>query len=86
MSNPTNSQAPNNIAQLRFTDFRPNKALYENVMNNNEYRMYMQRNGEDIRKQQMNKFLNDAGACGCEDQDKSIKKFTPGYVCPRHGK
>ena len=84
MSNPTNFQAPNNVAQLRTTDYRPNKALYENVVNNNEYRLYMQRNGDKIRQQQMDVFLDKMASCGCEPQHSSIKKHTPGYVCPRH--
>jgi hypothetical protein len=84
MSNPTNRQAPSDISQLRLTDFRPSKALYINVKNNNDYRNYMQNNGKKILDQQMTHFMNGMAACGCEKQDKSIAKYTPGYVCPRN--
>ena len=48
MSNPTNFKCPNNVSNILTTDYRPRKQLYENVVDNNVYRLYLQQNAEKI--------------------------------------
>ena len=79
--NNTKSDAPNDIAQLDITDFRPNKALYENVFNNNSFRLYMQRNANKIREMQQQEFIQKMGTCNCEGQPKGIIPFDSKNVC-----
>jgi hypothetical protein len=81
--NPSNLLAPNDIARLNTTDYRPSKQIYSNVMNNNHFRLYMQRNANEIRRKQLDEFEKKMGACGCEEQPKEIKKFEPGYTCKK---
>jgi hypothetical protein len=77
MSNNTNFQGPpiriNN--GIQYTDYRPNKALYVNVYDNNKFRLYMQRNGNKIRAQNLKQFEQRNGQCGCEGQPKGIVPF-----------
>jgi len=79
--NNTNFQAPNDIARLNTTDYRPNKALYENVFNNNSFRLYLQRNANQIRTMQQNEFVKKMGTCKCEPQPKGIIPFNAKNVC-----
>lgn len=81
--NNTNFQAPNDIARLNTTDYRPNKALYENVFNNNSFRLYLQRNANSIRKMQQDEFINKMGECKCEPQSKGIVPFKRDYQCKK---
>ncbi len=72
--------APSDIARLNITDYRPNKALYANVYNNNDYRLYLQRNANKIRGVQKQIFNDTMGYCGrCEGQTKGIVPFKKQY-------
>ena len=81
--NPTNLYAPNDIARLDTTDYRPNKALYEQISNNNNFRLYMQRNANKIRKMNLDEFEKKMAACHCEKQTKEIKSYDPKYTCKK---
>ena len=81
--NNTTKNAPNDIAQLDIGDFRPNKALYVNVQNNNDFRLYLQRNANQIRQEQQNEFIRKFGECNNEKQAKGIVPFIPGYPCQK---
>ena len=50
---------------LSTTDYRPSKALYVNVNNNNLYRMYLQQNAAMIRENNLRQFTESMG-CNCE--------------------
>jgi len=80
--NNTNSLAPNDISRLNTTDYRPNKALYENVFDNNSFRLHLQRNANKIRSMQQQQFVNKMGECKCDGQPKGIVPFKRGYSCP----
>ena len=81
MSNPTNRNFPSDIAQLRTTDWRPNKALYVNVKDNNSYRQYLQRNANTIRLAQLQGVEKNMGDCVCEGkQSTPIKPFAAKYT------
>ena len=83
MSNNTNFDGPpiriNN--SIMFTDLRPNKALYVNVYDNNQFRLHMQRNGNQIRQMNLQRFEGAVGQCSCEPQPKQIVPFKPQYSC-----
>ena len=81
--NNTNFNAPNDIAQLSTTDYRPSKQIYENVINNNHFRLYMQRNANEIRRKQLDEFEKKMASCSCEKQPKEIKPHEPGYTCKK---
>lgn len=81
--NPTAQYAPNDIARLDSTDYRPNKALYENVFDNNSFRLYMQRNANKIRQMQQDEFIKKMGSCSCEKQPSGIVPFKREYQCPK---
>ena len=80
---PTNtpSSCPTDISRLSTTDFRPSKGLYENVFDNNKFRLYMQRNGNKIRQMQLNQFEGKMSCCDCEPQAKEMIPFNKGYAC-----
>ena len=81
MSNPTNKAFPSDIASLRTTDWRPNKALYVNVKDNNSYRQYLQRNANSIRSSQLQGIEKNMGDCVCEgNQSTPIKAFSAKYT------
>ena len=65
--NPTNKSCPSDITQFTITDFRPNKALYTNVHNNNDFRKFLQTNGNHIRQQNLQNYTN-AMYCSCESR------------------
>lgn len=75
MSNPTKNQCSNNIAQLPMGDFRPRKVLYENVKNNNEFRLYLQQNAEKLMNQNLKNVETDVKCCACEEQPTEIKPY-----------
>lgn len=75
MSNPTQNKCSNNIAQLPMGDFRPRKVLYQNVKNNNEFRLYLQQNAEMLMKENLKKVEAEVKCCVCEEQPAEIKKF-----------
>lgn len=77
MSNPTKNQCSNNIVQLPMGDFRPRKVLYENVKDNNQFRLYLQQNAEKLMYQNLKNVEGDVKCCACESQPKEIK----GYKC-----
>ena len=79
--NNTNSSCPTDISRLSTTDFRPSKGLYENVFDNNKFRLYMQRNGNKIRQMQLNQFEGKMSCCDCEPQAKGMIPFNKGYAC-----
>ena len=79
MSNPTNKNCSNDIAQLQTTDYRPSKALYENIKNNNTFRLYLQRNANTIRQMQLNEFEGKMACSSCEKQSGTIKPFDKTY-------
>jgi len=81
MSNPTNKSCPNDINALRQTDFRPSKALYENVFDNNSFRLHLQRNANKIRQMQLDQYEGKMSCCDCEAQSKGIVKYNRGYAC-----
>ena len=81
MSNPTNQTCPSDITRLRTTDYRPNKALYENVQDNNNFRLYLQRNANKIREMQLAQFEGKMSCCDCESQPTGITPFNKGYSC-----
>ena len=81
MSNPTNKQFPSDIASLRTTDWRPNKALYVNVKDNNAYRQFLQKNANSIRSAQLQGVEKNMGDCSCEGkQSTPIKPFKAQYT------
>lgn len=75
MSNPTKNQCSNNIAQLPMGDFRPRKVLYENVTNNNQFRLYLQQNAEKLMYQNLKGVETEVKCCACEAQPKEIKAY-----------
>ena len=78
MSNPSNKLYSSDISQLRFTDHRPSKVLYENVRNNNAFRLKLQREGNAIRQEQLKRFENRIASCKCEGgQGEWVKQFEP---------
>ena len=73
--NPTNLSCPSDIARFVTTDYRPSKALYENVNNNYNFRLYMQRNAKNIRDKNLQNFVREMN-CSCETgQCCGIKQF-----------
>lgn len=73
--NPTNYSCPSDISRYVQTDYRPNKSLYVNVNNNNQFRLYMQRNADKIRQQNLKNYV-DKMYCGCENRKcSSVKPF-----------
>ncbi len=72
--NPTNFDFPSDIVQYTITDFRPNKALYVNVNNNNKFRLYMQRNATQIMKQGLTNYVRTMNG-RCEKNVSCIKAF-----------
>ena len=81
MSNPTNKNFSSDISGLRTTDWRPNKALYVNVKDNNSYRQYLQKNGNTIRSQQLQGVEKNMGDCVCEGKPSApIKPFVAQYT------
>ena len=81
MSNPTNNQCPNNVASFLITDYRPRKQLYENVVNNNAYRLHLQQNAEKIMAENKAKFSQHMKCCPCEKHSDEVAKKIPGYKC-----
>ena len=81
MSNNTSFNCPNDIAQLQITDFRPSKSLYENISDNNSFRLYLQRNGNKIRQMQLDQFEGKLSCCDCEAQPNGMVQFNKGYSC-----
>lgn len=77
MSNPTKTQCGGDIAKFPMGDFRPRKVLYENVKNNNEFRLYLQQNAEKLMSENLRNVEGDVKCCVCEKQPTEIK----GYEC-----
>ena len=75
--NPTNFQCPSDISRFVTTDYRPNKVLYQNVYNNNQFRSWMQQNANNIRNRNLQDFVT-AMNCRCEKQQTCgvIKPFS----------
>lgn len=75
--NPTQPKCRNNIAQLPMGDFRPRKVLYENVKDNNSFRLYLQQNAEMLMEENLKKVESEVKCCACEKQPTEIKPFDP---------
>ena len=73
--NPTNLSCPSDISKFVITDYRPSKALYENVNHNNDYRLYMQRNARKIRNMNLQNFVKSMN-CNCEPRQNG-SSITP---------
>jgi hypothetical protein len=90
MSNNTHSGCPPNkmMNGIITTDYRPNKALYVDVFDNNSFRKFLQRNGNAIRNEQLMKFEKNMRCCACEPQPgvPPIKKFNSAKQCRTVGK
>ena len=56
-------------------------SFFWNIVNNNNFRLYMQRNGNKIRKMQIDEFERKMAACDCEPQPKGIIPYKKGYSC-----
>ena len=64
------------------TDYRPNKALYVDIFDNNSFRKFLQRNGNAIRNEQLMKFEKNMRCCACEPgQPNPITKFNSAKQC-----
>ena len=74
--NPTNFECPTDISMLITTDYRPSKALYVNVRNNNDFRSFMQQNGAAIKQRNLQNYVK-AMYCACEPSPWS--KFIPPF-------
>lgn len=73
--NPTNYQCPSDIARFVQTDYRPSKSLYVNVYNNNNFRYFLQRNAESIRRKNLQNYV-DGMYCSCEPHTcSSVQKY-----------
>ena len=85
MSNNTHKGAPAKgmMNGIITTDYRPNKALYVDVFDNNSFRKFLQRNGNAIRNEQLMKFEKNFRTCECEPQPgiPPIKKFDSSKTC-----
>ena len=81
MSNPTNSKCANNVPSILGTDYRPRKQLYENVIDNNKYRLYLQQNAEKLMAENKSKFDSHMGCCACDSQPKEVSDKIVGYKC-----
>jgi hypothetical protein len=66
--NPTSYLCPSDISNFVTTDYRQNKSVYENVVKNNEYRSYLQRFANEIRANNIKKYMNQMD-CICDDHD-----------------
>ncbi len=96
MSNPTNHGCPSDISQLDQTNFTPNKTVYANVLNNNSFREFLQKNSNAIRLQNQQ---NHARSMNCMPEknnyhryivpfnsthlDHIEKKTVPQYILPK---
>jgi flagellar basal body rod protein FlgB len=83
--NPTNNKCPNNIAQQLTTDYRPRKKNYENVVDNNAYRLYLQQNAEKLMAENKSKFIGHMKCCACDKHVEKIKNEIPAYKCEQQG-
>lgn len=79
--NNTNASCPSDISQLDTTDWRPSKALYENIIDNNSFRLHLQRNANKIRAMQLAQYEGKMGCCSCEGQPKSMVQFNKSHSC-----
>ena len=79
--NPTNTCCPSDITSFTITDYRPSKALYQNVKNNNQFRKFLQTNGDRVRKKNLQNFVRTMN-CACENKYDSepIAPFNPNYL------
>ncbi len=75
--NPTNFSCPTDIARFITTDYRPSKALYANVRNNNDFRMYLQHNAISIMDNNLKNHVRtmNCGPCESKSSGSIIKNF-----------
>ena len=89
MTNPSNFSCPSDIARFVTTDYRPNKSLYVNVRNNNQFRQYLQNNAVPIMDLSKRNYYQNMH-CGCEDRKNyfGIRPFNyeDNYKCQGMGK
>jgi|ETNmetMinimDraft_28_1059901.scaffolds.fasta_scaffold298351_1 hypothetical protein len=81
MSNPTNYKCPNNVASILTTDYRPRKQLYENIVDNNAHRLYLQQNAEKLMAENKEKFNQHMRCCACDKFSKQVEDKIQGYKC-----
>jgi hypothetical protein len=81
MSNPTNFKCPNNTPSSNATDYRPRKQLYENVVDNNAFRLHLQQNAVKIMAENKAKFTQHMGCCACDKFPKQVSDKIVGYKC-----
>ena len=76
MSNNTHFGAPpkNIMNGIITTDYRPSKALYVDVYDNNSFRKFLQRNGNAIRNEQLMKFEKKSSQT-CEIRFQYVNMF-----------
>ncbi len=74
--NPTNNSCPSDIARFVTTDYRPSKALYTNVRNNNDFRAYLQHNASQIMSRNLQNHVKSMNcSCGPKNDYSTIKRF-----------
>lgn len=76
--NPTNFECPTDISMLITTDYRPSKALYVNVKNNNDFRSFMQKNGAAIQHRNLQNYVK-AMYCSCEPMSPPLSNYIPPF-------
>ena len=84
MPNNTNFGCPPKgmMNDIIYTDWRPNHALYSDVYDSNAFRLFLQRNGNAIRNEQLMKFEKNMRCCPCEGgQPPPIKPFDSTKTC-----
>ena len=79
--NPTHFGCSSDINALHSTDYRPSKALYVDVKDSNQFRLFLQHNADKIRMAQFKKFEQTHRCCACEYQPKNIVAFDSGSTC-----
>lgn len=78
---PTNHQCPSDVTPMRFTDWRPSKAVYCGIHNNNMYRQYMQRQGSLVMAQNLQNYVRQMN-CRCEMKNcgSIVKPFDSSHL------
>jgi len=74
--NPTNFECPSDISRFVTTDYRPSKALYANVNNNNDFRLYLQQNANRIRQRNLQRYVESMN-CNCESRSRTSQRIPP---------
>lgn len=87
--NPTNYGCPSDISRYISTDYRPSKTLYVPVKNNQNFRLFLQRNGNKVQNYLFDEYKRKMN-CACEPDciqcDKYIVPFDSSKVDSRSWK